>query len=87
MSTKTVLSPQCAAVLSELRVGARTTLQIMRSTGILRVGAVIHVLRIAGHDIETNLVQVRTRYAKRVGVAMYSLRRRRGRPARVKVRK
>jgi Helix-turn-helix domain len=80
------LGPQCAAVLSELRQRSMTTGDLTRATGIMRVGAVVHVLRIAGHKIDTTLVNVRTRYSNHVGVALYTLRRGRGRPAYVRIK-
>lgn len=72
------LSPQCAAILAELRSGPRTTLDLTRSTGVLSVGPRIHELRVAlqlnGLAIDTALVEVRNRHKQRVHVARYSLR-------------
>lgn len=81
-----VLAPQMAAVLTKLRQRSMTTLQITRATGIMRVGSVIHLLRTAGHHIDTTLVAVKTRYANHCAVALYTLRRGRGRPATVRVK-
>ncbi|HZP85895.1 MAG TPA: helix-turn-helix domain-containing protein [Burkholderiales bacterium] len=86
MASQVALSPQCAAVLTELNRAARTTAQLSRATGVQRVGAVIHVLRIAGYRIDTQLRRVRTRYGNRANVALYTLIRRRGRPARIRVK-
>lgn len=72
------LSPQCAAILYELRQGPRTTLQLSRSLGILCVGTRVHELRAVGHNIETRLIDVSNRRREHCTVAQYSLARRRG---------
>lgn len=81
-----VFGPQCAAVLTELKQRPMTTLQLTRATGVMRVGAVVHVLRIAGIKIDTTLINVKTRYGNHTSVAMYSLRRGRGRPSLVRTK-
>lgn len=73
------LSPQCADILSHLRSGPRTSLQLRRSTGIMALTTRIHELRIAlevrGEKIETRLIEVRNRHGESRHVAEYTLRR------------
>jgi len=69
----TSLTPQCADVLTQLKKGPRTTLQLMRATGSIRVGALIHVLRLAGYRIHTEIVKKPTRHAQPANVAKYTL--------------
>jgi len=81
------LSPQCADILSNLRGGPRTTLQLQRATGVMAMGPRIHELRIAleskGLVIETKLIEVKNRHRQRCHIAEYTLRRApRPRPAR-----
>lgn len=73
------LSPQCADILSNLRVGPRTTLELQRATGVMAMGPRIHELRVAlesqGMVIETRLIEVKNRHRQRCHVAEYTLRR------------
>lgn len=78
------LTPQCADVLRELSSGARTTRQLMYATGSIRVGSLIHVLRMAGYRIHTEIIKVRTRHKQRANVAKYTLQRRKRRVAKSK---
>lgn len=81
---KHTLTPQLADVVSQLKRGPRTTLQLMRATGAIRVGALVHTLRLIGYNIETQIVRVPTRHKKAAHVARYWLRartRRKGRRA------
>jgi len=71
------LSPQCAAILSELRQGPRTTRELQRAIGMTCPSVRIHELRAIGHPIETTMVQVKNRHGDRCTVARYSLGRRR----------
>ena len=77
--TDMTLSPQCAAILAELRHGPRTTLELQRACGVLATGARIHDLRVAlatkGLTIDTHLIPVRNRHRQRCHVAQYVLRR------------
>jgi len=76
------LHPQCLAVLGELKRGRRTTLQLMNATGAIRVGAVVHTLRLAGFRIGTEIIRVPTRYKdKPAFVARYTLTQRKRRAA------
>lgn len=75
----TMLTPQLADVVSQLKRGPRTTLQLMRATGAIRVGALVHTLRLAGFNIDTEIVKVPTRHKKSAHVARYTLRARRRR--------
>lgn len=83
MASQVALGPQCADILTELNQKPCTTLQLTRATGVMRVGAVIHTLRIAGYPIETTLIEVRNRHRNKCCIALYTLRRRRGRPRRI----
>jgi len=69
----TSLTPQCADALTELKKGPRTTLQLMRSTGSLRPATLVHVLRIAGYRILTEIVKKPTRHKRDAHVALYTL--------------
>lgn len=82
----TTLPPQSADVLTELKKGPRTTLQLMRSTGSLRPAAIVHLLRIAGYRIHTEIVRKPTRHKRDAHVALYTLQqsRRRIRSAKAK---
>lgn len=71
------LSPQCAAILYELRQGPRTTRELQRNVGMTCPSVRIHELRAIGHPIETMMVQVKNRHGERCTVARYSLARRR----------
>lgn len=71
------LSPHCAAILSELRQGPRTTRELQRNIGMTCPSVRIHELRAIGHTIETTMVQVKNRHGERCTVARYSLARRR----------
>ena len=76
MSTRagiTSLPPQCADVLRELKSGPCTTLQLMRRTGSLRPAALVHVLRIAGYRVHTEIVRKPTRHKREAHVAKYTL--------------
>jgi len=76
------LHPQCQDVLGELKRGRRTTLQLMNATGAIRIGAVIHTLRLAGFKILTEIIRVPTRYKNRSAfVARYTLTQRKRRAA------
>ncbi|MDR3389892.1 MAG: helix-turn-helix domain-containing protein [Rudaea sp.] len=86
MPPQVALGPQCADVLTELNRKPCTTLQLNRATGVMRVGAVIHTLRIAGYPIETTLIEAKNRHRERCTVALYTLRRRRGRPRAIKAK-
>lgn len=72
------LSPQCADILSQLRQGPRTTMQLMHATGVMAVAPRIHELRIALQvehlAIDTRLIEVNNRHGKPCHVAEYSLR-------------
>lgn len=83
MKASSALTPQLSATLDELKRGKRTTLQLMRATGAIRVGALVHALRLIGFDIQTEIVRVPTRYKKAAHVARYSLNLRRRRRLRV----
>lgn len=67
------LSKQHHLILAELRLGARTTLELQRATGVLSVSARMHELRTLGHRIDTALVTVRNRRGDRCHVARYTL--------------
>lgn len=82
-----VLGAQCAAILSALNTGPRTSLQLRTASGSLCVTARVRDLRNAGFNIETQLIEVPTRHRRHAHVALYTLRRRRGRPRHVKSRK
>lgn len=73
------LSPQCADILSNLRLGPRTSLELREATGVLAMGPRMHELRIAleaqGMVIETRLIEVKNRHRNRCHVAEYTLRR------------
>lgn len=71
------LSPQCAAILAELRQGPATTRELQRRIGMTCPSVRIHELRAIGHPIETTMVQVKNRHGDRCTVARYSLGRRR----------
>lgn len=73
LSGLTTLPPQSADVLSELKKGPRTTLQLMRATGSLRPAAIVHLLRIAGYRIHTEIVKKPTRHKREAHVALYTL--------------
>ena len=79
MKASSALTPQLAAVVGELKRGKRTTLQLMRATGAIRVGALVHALRLIGFDIQTEIVRVPTRHKKPAHVARYTLNSRRRR--------
>jgi len=82
------LHPQCLDVLDQLRRGRRTTLQLMLATGAIRVGAVIHTLRLAGFRIATEIIRVPTRHKDRPAfVARYTLTQRKRRAAAKRKRK
>lgn len=83
MKVSTALTPQLSATLIELKRGKRTTLQLMRATGAIRVGALVHALRLIGFDIHTEIVRVPTRHKKSAHVARYTLNLRRRRRLRV----
>lgn len=78
MKTAIALSPQCADILSHLRDGPRTTLQLQKATGVIAMGPRIHELRVAlesqGMVIETKLIEVKNRHRQRCHVAEYTLR-------------
>lgn len=77
--TAITLSPQNAAILSELRGGPCTTLQLQQRCGLVCVSSRIHELRqILPQQhltIDTQLVSVRNRHGDHCHVAQYSLRR------------
>jgi hypothetical protein len=81
-----VLGAQCAAILSALNIGPRTSLQLRTASGSLCVTARVRDLRNAGFNIQTQLIQVPTRHHRRAHVALYTLRRRRGRPWKVRAK-
>jgi hypothetical protein len=76
---KVVLSPQCADIVSALRGGSRTSLQLQRMCCIMAIGARIHELRSIGFNIDTQLVPLRGRRSSRrhpAHIALYTMRRR-----------
>ncbi|MEN6538891.1 MAG: helix-turn-helix domain-containing protein [Mizugakiibacter sp.] len=70
------LSPQCAAILGELRRGPRTTMDLIRRCGVICVSARTHELKRAGYPIGMQMVRVRDRRRHIVRVAEYRLLRR-----------
>lgn len=65
-------------ILEALESGVHLTpLEAMRYFGCIRLAARISELREDGYNIETNLIQVRTRFVQKVWVAKYVLRRKR----------
>lgn len=71
------LSPHCAAILSALRGGPHTTLELQREIGLTCVSSRVHELRAIGYPVDTTLVKVPNRRGERCTVALYSLKRRR----------
>lgn len=72
------LSPQHVAILTELRKGPVTTMQIIRRCGVICVQARLHELKKDhGYDIGMQMVTVRDRRRHVVRVAEYSLLKRR----------
>lgn len=53
---------QRSKLLSALRRGPMTKVQILNRLGILNGGGRVQDLRDAGHRIKTDMVEVRTRY-------------------------
>lgn len=79
MKGSSVLTPQLSAVLSQLKRGRRTTLQLMRATGAIRIGSLVHALRLIGYNIQTEIISVPTRHKRPAHVARYTLASRRRR--------
>lgn len=75
--TKIPLSPHCAAVLSALRSGPHTTLELQRAIGLTCVSTRVHELRAIGYPIVSTLVARANRRGDKCTVAQYSLARRR----------
>lgn len=67
------MTPQCASVLSALRKGPMTSLEIYVTLGVYRAGARVFDLRGAGHRIATDMVSVRNRNGEPCRVARYAL--------------
>lgn len=63
---------QCQRLLQELKRRPLTKMQAMRLGIGINVGGRVHELRIAGHKIRTDMIEVRTRYGVSK-VARYSL--------------
>lgn len=81
------LSPTCAAILSELRSGPKTTAQLMRAVNVIQVSTRVHELRAVGYLIHTRLIDLdrARRRRRRPGefarhMAEYSLLRQRRQP-------
>ena len=74
---KVVLSPQCAAIVSELKGGPRTSIYLRRQCWTMALGTRICELRKIGFNIQTELVPLHPRRRDSVHVALYTLRRRR----------
>lgn len=79
---KVVLSPQCAAILSELKTAPRNSLYLRRRCYTMALGTRICELRKIGFNIQTELVPLHPRRRDSVHVALYTLRRRRTSSAR-----
>jgi len=68
------LSPQHQAILTELRRGPATTMDLIRRCGVICVSARMHELKTAhGIAIGMQMVKVRDRRRHFVRVAQYSL--------------
>lgn len=68
------LSPQHQAILTELRRGPATTMDLIRRCGVICVSARMHELKTAhGFAIGMQMVRVRDRRRHFVRVAQYSL--------------
>ena len=74
---KVTLSPQCAAIVSELRGGSRTSLYLQKACYIMAVGTRIHELRSIGFNIEPQLIPLpgsRRRRSQPAHIALYTMR-------------
>lgn len=60
-------------LLSALRKGPLTSMQILDQLGIARGAARVHELRQAGHDIRSTPIEVSNRRGETCRVALYSL--------------
>jgi hypothetical protein len=68
------LSPQHEAILTELRKGPATTMQLIKRCGVICVQARLHELKTDhGYAIGMQMVTVRDRRRATVRVAQYSL--------------
>lgn len=67
---------QCDKVLRHLRdFGSITPMEALKEFGCMRLGARIHDLKRAGHDITRTLEAGRNRYGEETRYARYTLRR------------
>lgn len=66
------MKTQCSRLLQELRRRPLTKVQAMSCGLGINVGGRVYDLRQAGHDIRTDMVEVKTRYGS-AKVARYSL--------------
>lgn len=68
------MNSQNARILAHLRIAPITPLEALKYAGCLRLGARIWDLRDAGHQIDTEIVQVWNSRGERKRVAKYRLR-------------